>query len=119
MRNQKKPKDPNDPQDPKHSPEPNEPDPYGERPQHNPRGREHQVHEEILARRMRGGPEPTPEAYARALEQWKNLPGSVVRPPTDITLPPQEAANEPLDQMSPTSQPDAQSKDDDNKESQP
>jgi len=65
-------------------------DPDREKPEHRPEGREHQVHQEILERRMRGGPEPTPEAYRRALEQWKKLPGSKVRPPTDIVTPPGE-----------------------------
>lgn len=65
--------------------------PEGERPQHRPEGREHQVHREILDRRMRGGPPPTPEAYARALKQWNELPGSVMRPPTDV-MPPEEPA---------------------------
>lgn len=72
-----------------------------ERPKHKPEGREHQVHKEILERRWRGGPEPTPEAYARALEQWKNLPGSIVRPPTDITPPSDENPSKPTDQGSP------------------
>jgi hypothetical protein len=90
---QKKPKDPKDPRDPKHSQDPNEPD--QEPPKHNPEGREHQVHREILERRLRGGPEPTPDAYARALEQWKNLPGSIIRPPTDVTPPPAEESSEP------------------------
>jgi hypothetical protein len=71
------------------------------RPKHKPEGREHQVHKEILERRWRGGPEPTPEAYARALEQWKNLPGSIVRPPTDITPPPDENPSKPTDKGSP------------------
>ena len=64
--------------------------PDREEPEHRPEGREHQVHREILERRMRGGPEPTPEAYRHALEQWKKLPGSKVRPPTDIVAPPDE-----------------------------
>jgi hypothetical protein len=57
------------------------------RPRHRPEGREHEVHKEILERRWRGGPKPTPEHYRRALEQWKNLPGSIVRPPTDVGAP--------------------------------
>jgi hypothetical protein len=72
-----------------------------ERPRHKPEGREHQVHKEILERRWRGGPEPTPEAYERALEQWKNLPGSVVRPPTDIRQPPDKKPTKPPDEGSP------------------
>jgi hypothetical protein len=51
------------------------------------------VHQEILDRRWRGGPEPTPEDYQRALEEWKKLPGSIVRPPSDIK-PPEPPAQE-------------------------
>ena len=65
------------------------------RPRHRPQGREHQVHMEILERRWRGGPAPTQEDYQRALEQWKNLPGSIVRPPTDISAPPADIPKTP------------------------
>jgi hypothetical protein len=61
---------------------------HGEAPQK--LGRERQVHEEIIARRTEGGAPPTAEAYARALEQWQQLPGSIVRPPTDVRPPAQE-----------------------------
>jgi hypothetical protein len=105
---------PKDPKDPKQ--EPSEPD--QERRGPNSEGREHQVHKEILERRMTGGPEPTPEAYARALEQWKDLPGSIVRPPTDVTPPPAEEEpskpSEPADQGgSSTSKPKADKQNDD------
>jgi hypothetical protein len=71
--------------------EPKEPHEHGERPERpRPQGRERKVHEEIIERRLAGGAPPTPEAYARALEQWHQLPGSVVRPPTDIALPDQK-----------------------------
>jgi hypothetical protein len=73
-------------------------EPDRERPKHKPEGREHKVHKEILERRMRGGPQPTPDAYTRALEQWQNLPGSIVRPPTDVTAPPAEEPSEPDNQ---------------------
>jgi hypothetical protein len=46
-------------------------------------GREHAVHEQIINRRLGGGAPATAEAYAKALEEWHQLPGSVVRPPTD------------------------------------
>jgi hypothetical protein len=83
---------PKDPKGPKQEPD----EPEGRRPKHRPEGREHQVHKEILERRWQGGPKPTPEDYQRALEQWKKLPGSVVRPPTDITgTPPEEPAPPP------------------------
>ncbi|WHZ11323.1 MAG: hypothetical protein OJF60_001762 [Burkholderiaceae bacterium] len=71
------------------------------RPRHQPEGREHQVHKEILERRWRGGPAPTPEEYQRSLEEWKNLPGSIVRPPTDHKPPagpPPESADKPEDE---------------------
>jgi hypothetical protein len=79
----KRPPPPKNPNPPK--PEPDEGD--DRRPRHRPDGREHQVHRDILERRWRGGPEPTPEEYQRALEEWKKLPGSIVRPPSDIKLP--------------------------------
>ena len=54
-------------------------------------GEERKVHEEIIDERITGGvhlsKDATMEAYARALKQWQELPGSIVRPPTDITLP--------------------------------
>ena len=84
---------PNGPEGPKQEPDGND----DKRPRHRPQGREHQVHKEILERRWRGGPQPTPEHYQRALEQWKKLPGSVVRPPTDINEPPAEEPPQPPD----------------------
>ena len=109
MAKRKHPRDPNEPKDPKQEPKP----PDYERPKHRPEGREHQVHKEILERRMRGGPEPTPDAYRRALEQWKNLPGSIVRPPTDVTPPPAEEPSEPADsEGSSPSKPDADKQND-------
>lgn len=81
-------KDPHNPDDPE-DPQQEDGDPDQRRPEHRPEGREHQVHQEILKRRLRGGPQPTPQDYARALEQWKNLPGSIVRPPTDNPPPPE------------------------------
>jgi hypothetical protein len=46
-------------------------------------GREHAVHQQILERRLGGGAPATSEAYAKGLEQWQQLPGAVMRPPTD------------------------------------
>lgn len=63
-------------------------------PKHRRAGREHEVHQDILERRMRGGPPPTPELYRKALEQWNKLPGSVVRPPTDVVPEKPEAEDE-------------------------
>jgi hypothetical protein len=81
-------------------------EPEGERPRHRPDGREHQVHKEILDRRWRGGPDPTPEDYQRALEEWKKLPGSIVRPPSDIKPSEQPALPEPSAPQLPLSKPD-------------
>jgi hypothetical protein len=54
-----------------------------EQPRRRRMGREHAVHQEIIERRLGGGAPATPEAYAKALEEWRQLPGSVVRPATD------------------------------------
>jgi hypothetical protein len=54
-----------------------------ERPRRRRMGREHAVHQQIIDRRLGGGAPATPDAYAKALEEWHQLPGSVVRPPTD------------------------------------
>jgi hypothetical protein len=54
-----------------------------ERPRRRRMGREHAVHQQIVERRLCGGAPATPEAYAKALEEWQRLPGSVVRPATD------------------------------------
>jgi hypothetical protein len=75
----------------------------GQRPQEP--GKERQVHEEIIARHYEGGTAPTPEAYRRALKQWQQLPGSIVRPPTDVQPPAKKASN-PSNATS-TSQPTA------------
>ena len=58
-----------------------------ERPHRRRNGREHAVHVQIMERHFAGGPAPTQELLAVALDQWRRLPGSIVRPPTDITLP--------------------------------
>jgi hypothetical protein len=51
---------------------------------------ERKLHEEIIARRL-GEEPPSVDAYSRALEQWKKLPGSVIRPPTDVHPPTTES----------------------------
>ncbi len=58
-----------------------------ERPHRHRAGRDRIVHLEIIERRFAGSPPPTIEAYTKALEQWHRLPGSVIRPATDINLP--------------------------------
>jgi hypothetical protein len=64
-----------------------------ETPRRRRMGREHAVHQELLEKRIGGGDPPTPEAYAKALQEWQQLPGSVVRPPTDVK--PSESEKDP------------------------
>jgi len=42
-------------------------------------------HARILQHRWEGSPPPTAERYARALQQWRALPGAVVSPGTGMT----------------------------------
>lgn len=42
------------------------------------------IHRDYVERRLGGGAPATPEAYARALEQWHQLPGAVSTPPTEV-----------------------------------
>lgn len=109
MADKKRPKDP----DKKSTQEPDE---SKQAPRHDPRGRDHQVHQEILERRMKGGREPDPGAFRNALEQWKRLPGSIVRPPTDITAAPPEEKEEREQESAPSDQPGSESSADDNEQ---
>ena len=43
------------------------------------------IHRDYVERRVSGGAEPTPEAYARAIQQWHQLPGAVSAPTTEVT----------------------------------
>ena len=52
-------------------------------------------HASIIARRWLGSLPPTPERYARALEQWQALPGAVVRPTTSVSPAPAKEENKP------------------------
>jgi hypothetical protein len=47
-------------------------------------------HARILQRRWEGSAPPTAERYARALRQWRALPGAVVSPGTGLTTAPAE-----------------------------
>ena len=47
-------------------------------------------HARILQHRWEGSPPPTAERYARALRQWRALPGAVVSPGTGGTAGPEE-----------------------------
>jgi hypothetical protein len=40
------------------------------------------IHEEFTERRRAGGAPATPDAYARAIDQWNKLPGAVRLPST-------------------------------------
>jgi hypothetical protein len=52
-------------------------------------GLEQVSYRHILARRWKGSTPPTPQSYARAIKQWRQLPGAVVTTPADLgTLPP-------------------------------
>ena len=42
-------------------------------------------HASIIERRWLGSPPPSFERYARALQQWRALPGAVVSPATGVT----------------------------------
>jgi hypothetical protein len=44
-----------------------------------------QIHREYVERRVGGGAPATPEAYARAIEQWHRMPGAVRVPPSEVT----------------------------------
>ncbi len=47
-------------------------------------GRERQIHVEIVRRWWEGSAPPSPGAYARALKQWRELPGSIVTTAADV-----------------------------------
>ncbi len=82
-----KPKDPTD--NPRQDPNPEESRDFGREhpwPRRHHAGRDRIVHVAITERRFAGGPPPTHEAYNAALEQWHRLPGSVMRPATEIRL---------------------------------
>lgn len=44
-----------------------------------------EVHRDYIERQLGGGAPATPEAYARAINQWHALPGAVRVPPTELT----------------------------------
>jgi len=82
-----------------HEPHEDEHDGPGDqaRPRRRRMGREHAVHQQIVERRLGGGAPATPEAYVEALKEWHQLPGAVIRPPTDekqATEPEKQATEE-------------------------
>ena len=67
------------------------------------------VHRDYLERRLQGGAPATPEAYARAIEQWQQLPGAIAQVP--VTNPtPTQAAPTPTDTSGVASASDAPDK---------
>lgn len=52
------------------------------------RGRERAVFLDYVTRRWTGSSPPSAEAYARAERLWRQLPGAVITPPTDLGEPP-------------------------------
>jgi hypothetical protein len=52
--------------------------------QRNPDADPVKIHREYVERRLGGGAPATQEAYARAVEQWHQLPGAVRKPPTEL-----------------------------------
>lgn len=65
----------------------------GDHPRKDKEGRERVVHVEIADRRFAGGPTPSAQAYARAVDQWGRLSGAVIRVPV------QDLASEPESPM--------------------
>ena len=71
------PQDPTQPdQEPGRDPKPV----YGEEPNLRPAD----IHADYVRRRLEGGEPPTPDAYARAARQWRQLPGATAAAPTDL-----------------------------------
>jgi hypothetical protein len=65
-----------------------------DRPRRRKAGRERRVHLQIALRRQLGEPPATPQAYARALEQWRQLAGAVWPGPLEAAIPPPDPASE-------------------------
>lgn len=53
-------------------------------PPRNPDADPVKIHRDYVERRIGRGAPPSPEAYARALEQWHQLPGAVSTPPSEV-----------------------------------
>jgi hypothetical protein len=63
-------------------------DGHRERPHGTGYGTERSAYEDYLARKWEGSDPPTPQAYARAVQLWRQLPGSIVTVPSDLgTIP--------------------------------
>jgi hypothetical protein len=70
--------------DKKHSEREREREHEHERERPRRKGREREVQLEFLKRRWHGSQPPTPEAYERALRQWRQLPGAIGTTATDL-----------------------------------
>src|SRR5438270_10744648 len=60
------------------------PEPDGEHKEPDREGRDHPVLVQIIAARWLGSEPPTAQAYARALSQWRQLPGAIGTAATDL-----------------------------------
>ncbi len=47
-----------------------------------------EIHARHVRQRLEGGAAPTPDAYRRAVEQWRRLPGAAAISPADLGGPP-------------------------------
>jgi hypothetical protein len=63
-------------------------------------GTERAVYLQFLARRWRGSDPPTPQAYSRALQQWRQLPGVIATAPTDLGAIPASTATPSMNRTS-------------------
>jgi hypothetical protein len=52
----------------------------------NPNADPQRIHREYVERHLGGGGgrEATPDAYERAVEQWRRIPGAISRPPGEV-----------------------------------
>jgi len=57
-------------------------------------GTERSVYEEYLARKWEGSEPPSPQAYARAIRLWRQLPGSIMSAPADLGTVPEPPKGE-------------------------
>lgn len=88
---------PKGPPDPGYSQQPDKPHPDGNDTEPNPEdeGDIVRIHYEYVQRRLEGGAPATPQAYARAMAQWQQLPGAIASlSATDLTQAQEAPPNE-------------------------
>jgi hypothetical protein len=79
----------------------------GDRPRKDKEGRERVVHIAIADHRFAGGPRPSAQAYARAVEQWGRLNGAVIRVPVqDLAREPDSPMPNDVDANAPPGRPE-------------